>query len=107
MISASLIGSSKKPKPNTPKSAWRWDCATKEPVSQWQPQLEKYMTAVVNRYKDSPALDSYQVENEFFLKGFGECETIPGSMDRSRLVAEYNLVKRLDPHHTVIVNRSN
>jgi hypothetical protein len=83
------------------------DWANKEPASQWQPQLEKYMAAVVNRYKDSPALDSYQVENEFFLKGFGECETIPHSMDRDRLVAEYNLVKQLDPHHTVIVNRSN
>jgi hypothetical protein len=81
--------------------------AKSEDVSQWQPALQNYMAAVINRYKGSPALDSYQVENEYFLKGFGECETIPHSMDRSRLVAEYNLVKKLDPSHTVIINRSN
>jgi hypothetical protein len=81
--------------------------AKTEDVSVWQPQLEQYMTAVVNRYKDSPAIDSYQIENEYFLKGFGECETIPHAMDRSRLVAEFNLVKRLDPHHRAIINRSN
>lgn len=83
------------------------DWARNKPVSEWQPRLEAFMTAVVNRYKDSPALDSYQIENEFFLKGFGECHLIADSMDRSRLVSEYNLVKKLDPSHTAIVNRSN
>ncbi|HSH18061.1 MAG TPA: beta-galactosidase [Candidatus Saccharimonadales bacterium] len=79
------------------------DWAKDMPQSQWQPRLEAFMATVVNRYKDSPALDSYQVENEYFLKGFGICE----NFDRSRLVAEYNLVKRLDPAHKVIINRSN
>jgi hypothetical protein len=74
---------------------------------QWTPALLDYMQAVVERYKHSPALRSYQVENEYFLKGFGECEQIPGAMDRNRLIAEYALVKKLDPHHTVIINRSN
>lgn len=83
------------------------DWAQSETESTWQPQLEAYMSAVVNRYKNSPALESYQVENEFFLKGFGTCQEIPGSMDRSRLISEYNLVKKLDTHHIVIVNRSN
>jgi hypothetical protein len=76
---------------------------TSKPSTEWQPQLEQFMTAVINRYKDSPALDSYQVENEFFLKGFGICT----NFERSRLVSEYALVKRLDPQHTAIVNRSN
>jgi hypothetical protein len=76
---------------------------TSKPSSQWQPQLEQFITAVVNRYKTSPALDSYQIENEFFLKGFGICQ----NFERSRLVSEYNLVKRLDPAHKAIVNRSN
>jgi hypothetical protein len=83
------------------------DWARGKPVDTWQPQLEAFMAAVVNRYKNSPALDSYQVENEFFLKGFGECHLIPNSMDRSRLVSEYNLVKRLDPDRRAIINRSN
>jgi hypothetical protein len=74
-----------------------------KPQSVWQPQLERFMAAVVNRYKDSPSLDSYQVENEYFLMGFGICT----NFDRSRLVSEYNLVKRLDPSHKAIVARSN
>jgi hypothetical protein len=32
---------------------------------QWQPQLNAYMKAVINHYKNNPALDSYQLENEF------------------------------------------
>mgnify|MGYP000047019214 CR=1 FL=1 len=73
------------------------------PESEWQPKLEAFMAETVNRYKDSPALDSYQVENEFFLMGFGICT----NHNRERLVSEYNLVKRLDPDHRVIINRSN
>src|SRR5205085_2941333 len=41
--------------------------AGNQPQSVWQPQLEAFMSQVVNRYKSSPALDSYQVENEYFL----------------------------------------
>lgn len=69
----------------------------------WQKGLERYITAVVNRYKGSPALDSYQLENEYFLRGFGICT----DFSRDRLVNEYNLVKQLDPYHTLIVARSN
>ena len=75
----------------------------KAPRQAWQPQLEKFMAAVVDRYKDSPSLDSYQVENEYFLVGFGICQ----DMSRQRLVDEYKLVKRLDPKHTAIIARSN
>lgn len=83
------------------------DWARNEDKSVWQPQLEAYVKAVVDRYKDSPALDSYQIENEYFLKGFGICEEIPGALDRSRLVSEYNLVNKLDTKHKIIINRSN
>ena len=76
---------------------------TAAPERQWEPQLEQFMTTVVNRYKDNPALSSYQVENEYFLKGFGDCQ----NFDRNRLVSEYNLVKKLDPNHPIIVSRSN
>lgn len=69
----------------------------------WEPQLFKYMEAVINRYKDNPALESYELENEFFMKVFGECD----DFDRNRLIAEYNLVKAMDPAHKVIISRSN
>jgi hypothetical protein len=75
------------------------------PDSKWQPQLEAYMRTVINRYKDSPSLQSYQLENEYFLKGFGICPD--ATMNRQRLIDEYNLVKRIDPNHPVIIGRSN
>ncbi len=60
-----------------------------KPQSQWQPQLETFMKKVIDRYKDSPSLQKYQLENEYFLKGFGICT----NFSRQRLVDEYNLVK--------------
>lgn len=73
-----------------------------ESDTEWQPQLNDFITAVVNRYKNSPSLESYQLENEYFLKSFGLCT----NFDRTRLVNEYNLVKALDPNHKLIVTRS-
>src|SRR3989344_2955878 len=73
------------------------------PDSQWKPQLYKYITAVVERYKNHPSLESYQLENEFFMKVFGECK----NFDRQRLVEEFEMVKKLDPDHKVIISRSN
>ena len=69
----------------------------------WQAELLQYIGEVVKRYKNSPALQSYQLENEYFLRGFGICT----DFSRERLVDEYNLVKELDPAHTLIVARSN
>ncbi|MBX4188907.1 beta-galactosidase [Candidatus Saccharibacteria bacterium] len=68
----------------------------------WEPQLYKYMQAVVAHYKDNPALKDYELENEFFMKVFGECK----DFDRSRLVEEFNMVKGMDPNHHIIVSRS-
>jgi hypothetical protein len=73
-----------------------------EPISVWQPQLERFMTAVVNRYKNSPALGSYQLENEYFLSSFGLCT----DHTLSRLIDEANLVRRLDPYHPLVISRS-
>jgi hypothetical protein len=75
---------------------------TAAPVSRWQPALEQYIAKVIKHYKDSPSLVSYQLENEFF-NSFGECH----NYDRSRLVAEFDLVKRLDSEHPIIISRSN
>ncbi len=76
--------------------------AANEQESAWQPQLEQFITAVINRYKNSPSLESYQLENEYF-NTFGQCT----NYDRQRLVAEFNLVKKDDPRHPVIISRSN
>ncbi len=75
---------------------------TTKPSSQWQPQLETYMAAVISRYRSSPALQSYQLENEFYLNNFGTCT----NSDQSRLDSEFSLLKRLDTKHPVILTRS-
>jgi hypothetical protein len=71
--------------------------------SQWQPQLYKYMNAVIDRYKNNPALQSYQLENEFFMKVFGKCT----DFNRYRLTYEFNMVKKADSGHPIIISRSN
>ena len=74
-----------------------------QPKDVWYPQLKKVMKATIDHYKNNPALDSYQLENEFFLSVFGICP----DFSRDRLVEEYNMVKAQDPNHTVIISRSN
>ena len=69
----------------------------------WYPQLRTFMTKVIERYRNSPVLESYQLENEYFLKVFGKCK----DFDRQRLIEEAELVKQLDPNHTLIISRSN
>lgn len=73
-----------------------------QPVGQWQPQLEQFMSRVITRYRDNPALESYQLENEYYLTAFGLCT----NDTRERLTAEINLVHVNDPKHMVIVSRS-
>lgn len=85
--------------PECHEPAW----ANKMLADTWKEPLYAYIAAVVNRYKSSPALESYQLENEYFLKVFGECF----NFDRDRLVHEFNMVKALDPNHTLVVSMSN
>ena len=77
--------------------------AVDEPKSQWQPQLNQFIGAVMDRYKNSPSLDSYQLENEYFLSAFGTCT----DFSRDRLVSEYAFAKKHDAKHVIIVTRSN
>lgn len=79
------------------------DWAQREPAAAWQPQLEQFMSAVINRYRHNPALESYQLENEYYLSAFAVC---PGQT-ASRLIEEAALVRKLDPWHTLIISRSN
>jgi len=83
--------------------AWAQNLPSGNTNGTWQDELQQFISQVVQRYQHSPALDSYQLENEYFLKGFGICT----DFSRQRLVDEYNLVKQLDPYHTLIVARSN
>lgn len=70
--------------------------------SVWRPQLNKFMLAVIDRYKSNPALQDYELENEYFMKVFGTCT----DFSRQRLVDEFNMVKAADKQHPVIISRS-
>lgn len=76
--------------------------AQNQPIEKWQPRLESYITKVVDRYKNSPSLESWQLENEYF-NDFGDCP----DYSRQRLISEFNLVKKHDTKHPVILSRSN
>lgn len=73
------------------------------PMTEWEPKLNDFMKATMERYKDSPALESYQLENEFFLDVFGICP----DHSRDRLIREYKYVKTIDSTKPIIVTRSN
>jgi hypothetical protein len=64
----------------------------------------KYMEAVINRYKDSPAITLWQVENEPFLAAFAfeHC----GELDVPFLDREIALVRELDPTRQILLTDS-
>lgn len=72
-------------------------------MNELYPDLEAFIKAVVERYKDSPALESYQLENEYFLEVFGVCK----DFSRQRLQNEFDLVKRADPDTPIILSLAN
>lgn len=88
--------------PRWPECHWPgW--AHKLPKQEWRKRLKDVMGKTIDRYKSSPALESYQLENEYFLDVFGDCP----DHDRERLVDEFNFVKQKDPNRPVVVSRSN
>lgn len=87
--------------PRWPESHWP-DWVKGLTDAEWQQSLFSYIEAVVKRYKKHPSLVSWQLENEAMLKTFG----LDGNFDRGRLKSEFNLVKRLDPFHPIIMSTS-
>ncbi len=71
----------------------KWAEALGEESTQWRQALYAYIEVVVKRYKEHPALQSYQLENEAVNNWFGTCK---GGAPRDRLYEEFTLVKQLD-----------
>jgi len=64
-------------------------------------EILDYEKAVITRYKDSPAITAWQVENEPFLSSyFGECP----SLDKEFLDEELAMVRSLDARPIVITD---
>lgn len=66
--------------------------------------LLKYEEVLVNRYKNYDNIVYWQVENEPFLKFFGECPE--NAVDPELVDKEIALVKGLDPEREIIVTDS-
>ena len=66
-----------------------------------QTGILEYIKEVVLRYKDSPAIINWQVENEPLFK-FGECPWY----DKDFLKKEVELIKSLDPSRQIIISDS-
>ena len=67
-------------------------------------ELRTYIKAVVERYKDSPAVTYWQVENEPYLHVFAHEQC--GTLDEAFLKEEVALVKELDGTRPVLVTDS-
>lgn len=88
----------------------RWpECHIPEWVRDSEPEVARsaqlsYVRAVVERYRESPALLYWQVENEPYLRvfAFEHC----GELDESLLDEEIALVRSLDPERQILVTDS-
>lgn len=65
----------------------------------------KMIEAVVERYKNNPAIEAWQVENEFLLRSFGKCPK--DNLTNTQLRKEVETVKRIDPGKTIVLTQSN
>lgn len=88
--------------PRWPEYHWP-DWAKKLNAKDKSEALLTFVETVVRRYRNNPAIISWQLENESLLQGFGAGIEI----DRARLRTEFALVKRLDPTRPVIMSTSN
>jgi hypothetical protein len=88
--------------PRWPEYHWpKW--AEKLDKTDRDSALLHYVGTVVARYRDKAVIDSWQLENEALLQGFGEHIEI----DRARLRAEYHVVKNLDDKRPIVMSTSN
>lgn len=73
----------------------------------WEEQQEEileYATAVINRYKDSPAITYWQIENEPFLEVFARDHC--GAFDEAFFAREVELFRSLDDSRPFLVTDS-
>ena len=59
-------------------------------------ELDQHLMSVATRYRDHPALISWQLENEVSNRLFGECEGL--EFDTNRLQREITLLNRIAPN---------
>lgn len=74
-----------------------WAQADKDAYKQ---ELLHYVQTVIKRYKDHPALEMWQIENEpFIISNFGECAHFQEDM----VEEEVHLAREIDTTHKILV----
>jgi hypothetical protein len=69
-------------------------------------RTEKYLLyhqAVIDRYKAETCIESWQLENEFWNKSFGQNNTF----SRKRLIQEFKMIRESDPERPIIMTLGN
>ncbi len=68
-------------------------------IPEQQERLLLTLTEIINRYQNNKAIKAWQVENEPFLKGFGECP----KLDKQFLDREIALIRKLNTTGKTII----
>lgn len=76
-----------------------WTLLLSEPA--YRQALNQYITTVIQRYRNHPALEMWQIENEPFLD-FGVCP----AFTETELKQEIAIVKTIDTHHPTLTSDS-
>lgn len=99
-VGVTLVVGQKAPRwPECHVPDWANDLQDKE----YRRAVKDYMKKVVERYRNHPALELWQVENEPFIKfRFGECDRFAEDL----VVEEIELVRSLDQNHKIMVTDS-
>ena len=80
------------------------DWVGNEDINIKQQKLLRYIEAVVNRYKDSPAIKYWQIENEPYLIYFSRSAC--GYLDEEFLTKEIDFVRSLDTSRPILMTDS-
>lgn len=67
-------------------------------------RANKLIGEIVKRYKNHPALDTWQLENEFLLRSYGKCPK--NNLTRYQLKKELQTIKNIDRKHGVALTQS-
>ncbi len=80
---------------------WGPDWWKKMPAAEQHAPLMKYIETVVTRYRNNPAIQGWQIENEPHFQ-YGDCPSI----DLNALKQEVNFVRGLDPSRPITTTDS-
>ncbi|MGC8775857.1 MAG: beta-galactosidase [Minisyncoccia bacterium] len=72
------------------------------PPEDFEKELLNYLKIIIERYKNSPTIKIWQVENEPFLTVFGNCP----APNKNLFEKELSYVKNLDPSRPILITDS-